>query len=260
VEFQSSPSRAEVKPEIEHEGITCLTRDQFARMTAEIRPAESFKGVRLLFRSSLYSDFYLTEMKSVGSAYEAILPKPLPETDKVVYFMEAVTHDVSSVRSPTHEIRVVSKESECKDKATLATYFTGADPNIAVHAASQQAPAIPPGFQASGFADTGVTRGGLPATTMGILIGSGAGAATAGAPFSSRGDNPQNPSGSTSISTSSTSFSSTTTTQPQRRLLSHATETAPFRSALSHLSTGPCPRRRRRVWTHDETNGLDPHA
>jgi uncharacterized repeat protein (TIGR01451 family) len=170
---------AQPGPEVVHSGLECIPNTQFAIVNATIRPSDEIKWARVYFRSDKYFDFYYVDMAATAEQFEAILPKPSPETSRVYYYIEAIDIAFSSGRTEEHDPEVVEDENECKRRDPAAAYFTGQSPGIVVGAIRSGLPAVPPGFLAdgiAGFVSASGTGGGSGTT---IALGVAAGAAGA---------------------------------------------------------------------------------
>ncbi len=128
-------------------------------------------------------------MRDTGGAFQAVLPKPSPETTEIVYYVEAIHNSFDGYQSSEFHPRILL--SEICDERDPGAYFTGADPAIVVGSIVNGAATLPPGFLPQGIA-TFITASGsvvsasaaagggsfLTSTTGLILIVSAAGAAT----------------------------------------------------------------------------------
>ena len=97
---------AQAGPDVMHSGIECIPQTEFALLTASIRPGEEIQMARVYFRSNMYPDFYYVDMTGTDEAFQAILPKPSPETAQVIYYIEAVDVGFSSNRTHDHSFSV----------------------------------------------------------------------------------------------------------------------------------------------------------
>jgi hypothetical protein len=176
--FQEQPAAAGDLPSvmptaIEHAGIECITQEHFPQVDAGIRPGEKVQTSRVYFRSDKYPDFYYVEMTKEHPTiddFQAILPKPGPETESIIYYLESVDAEFQNLQTLEFTPPVVEEE-ECRRRG--APWYDG-DPSIVVGATQPGAAAIPPGFQSLGI--TGFVN------SLGIVsaIGGGAGGAAAG--------------------------------------------------------------------------------
>jgi len=206
-DFQEQPAAgapAETTPEgIEHSGIECLTHDHYPQVDAAIRPGAFVQTSRVYFRSDKYPDFYYVEMTKEHPTiddFQAILPKPGPETERIIYYVESVDTEFDSLQTPEYAPEVIAAE-ECRRRGAPA-WFEG-EPEIIVGATVPGAAAVPPGFSAlgiTGFVNSlgvlstvglaGGAAGGVVGTTAGavLIVGGGAAAAAAGVVVATGGD------------------------------------------------------------------------
>jgi hypothetical protein len=176
---------------IDHDGIECLSHEHFPLVDAGIRPGDMVQTSRVYFRSDKYPDFYYVEMTKEHPTiddFEAILPKPGPETERIIYYLESVDTNFDSLQTPEFNPEVIDAD-ECERRGPPAWY--DGDPSIIVGATQTGAAAIPPGFEAvgiTGFVNSlgvlssigGGAAGGVVGSTVGtVLIVSGGAAAAA---------------------------------------------------------------------------------
>jgi hypothetical protein len=174
----TQPAAGDLQPGgtgIEHDGIECLTHDHFPLVDAAIRPGATVQTSRVYFRSDKYPDFYYVDMTGSHPTvddFRAVLPKPGPETERIIYYVESVDTNFDTVQTPEFDPEVIAAD-ECARRGVPA-WWTGDDPSIIIGATAPGAAAIPPGFQAVGI--TGFVN------SLGVLtsIGGGAGGAAAG--------------------------------------------------------------------------------
>lgn len=200
----TAPDAAEPPPEIEHAALECLRNDLFPLLHAGIEPQSRVQVARCYFRSDKYPDFYYVEMKATPKDFEAILPKPSPETERIIYYIEVVDRSLNSNRTEDHD-PIVGDEEGCKRRAP-ADYFKGKDPGIIVGATKTGLSAVPAGFQATGIggfisasgvlsavAGAGASAGGALSTTGLVLIVSGGAVAGVGVPVVVSGESEASP-------------------------------------------------------------------
>jgi len=204
--FQEQPAAGDVAPSgptgIEHPGIECLTHDHYPRVDAGIRPGDQVQTTRVYFRSDKYPDFYYVEMTKEHPTiddFQAILPKPGPETERLIYYVESITLNIETLQTQEFDPEVIAAE-ECRRRGAPA-WFEG-DPSIVVGATQPGMAAIPPGFSAlgiTGFVNSlgvlstiggGVAAGGVAGSTVGaiLVVGGGAAAAATGVVIATGGD------------------------------------------------------------------------
>jgi hypothetical protein len=167
---------------VTHTALECFATDQFSILTATIEPGEIVQSGRVYFRAEQYPDFYYVEMEGTGDEFTAILPKPSPDTERIVYYIEAVDMDFNNAQTPEANPEVDDAES-CKRRYPAAAYFTGESPDIVVGAVSGGVPAVPLGFQATGI--TGFISATGVVTSVSAAATAGAAGAAAGAAASS---------------------------------------------------------------------------
>ena len=207
--FQEQPATGDVAPTtptgIEHPGIECLTHDHYPRVDAGIRPGDQVQTSRVYFRSDKYPDFYYVEMTKEHPTiddFQAVLPKPGPETERIIYYLESVDLKFESLQTVEFAPPVIAAE-ECRRRGAPA-WFEG-DPSIVVGATQPGAAAIPPGFQAigiTGFVNSlgvlssiGGAGGGVVGSAAGavLVVGGGAAAAATGVVIATGGDEEASP-------------------------------------------------------------------
>lgn len=201
---QEQPAPGELPPAvpqgIEHSGIECLTHDHYPRVDAGIRPGDKVQTSRVYFRSDKYPDFYYVEMTKEHPTiddFQAVLPKPGEETERIIYYLESVDTNFDSLQTPEFAPEVIAAE-ECRRRGVPA-WFEG-DPSIVIGATQPGAAAIPPGFQAVGItgfinslgvlSSIGGAGGGVVGSTAGavLVVGGGAAAAATGVVVATGGD------------------------------------------------------------------------
>jgi hypothetical protein len=189
---QDAPASADVPQApstIDHDGIECLSHEHFPQVDAGIRPGDMVQTSRVYFRSDKYPDFYYVEMTKEHPTvddFEAILPKPGPETEHIIYYLESVDTNFDSLQTPEYSPEVIDAD-ECSRRGPPAWY--DGDPSIIVGATQTGAAAIPPGFQAVGItgfvnslgvlSSVGGTAGGVVGSTAGAILVVAGGAAAA---------------------------------------------------------------------------------
>ncbi len=76
---------------------------------------------------------------------------PCPETEQVIYYIEAEGPGFNPAQSGEN-VADVMDSSECQTRDPSAAYFTGGDPGIIVGDTVAGPAATPPGFKAAGIA------------------------------------------------------------------------------------------------------------
>jgi hypothetical protein len=216
---------AQGEPVIAHQAAECWPEDQFPQLAAGIQPGQEILTAKVYFRSDKYPDFYFVEMTPKPSIenFLAILPKPGPETKRVIYYLEAVDATFTGARTEEYDPEV---DDPCQRRTPAA--YIGENPGIVVGATKAGAAAIPPGFQAAGIAGfitaagaSSAAGGGVSIVTVVAVAGAAAGAGgavivTADGGTSTTAPNSQVPS-TTSVPAdgpATTTVPTTTTTAP----------------------------------------------
>jgi hypothetical protein len=232
---------AQGEPRIGHQAEDCWPEDQFPSLEAAIVPGKEILSAKVYFRSEQYPDFYFVEMKGelTPDHFLALLPKPSPETQRVIYYVEAIDSSFSGGRTEDYDPEI---KSPCKRRAPGA-YLE--NPEIVVGATKAGAAAIPPGFEAAGIVGFVTAAGVSSAVSGGLGVGAtvavaGAAAAAGGAVIVAGGDTTTSaasagPPSTTSAppvvtSTTTTTIGTSTTTVP-------STTTSPSTTTTSVAST-----------------------
>ncbi len=172
-------SGAEVgAPLITGAGKACLPDVPYPLIDASIRPGPDVRVAKVYFRAAQHPDFYAVEMTGAADDFEGILPAPGPDTEQVVYYVEAVALSFESSRTQEYVADVVPDE-DCRDRGGAAR-FLGQSPQIRVLSTAEGAAVVPPGFSSLGIVNATTTAatgaavggGGLSSGAItGIVIG-----------------------------------------------------------------------------------------
>jgi hypothetical protein len=161
-------------PIIEHSELECLNHDEFPQVDSVIRPGDQVEVSRVYFRSDKYPDFYYVEAAGLETPdeFRAVLPKPSAETERIIYYVEAVDTTFNTAQTEEHDPEVT--DDSCRRDP--AGYYEGT-PEIVVGATTAGATAVPPGFQALGITGfisaAGVTTAAAAAAAGGAAAGAG---------------------------------------------------------------------------------------
>ncbi|MGH9461147.1 MAG: hypothetical protein ACRD1X_08005 [Vicinamibacteria bacterium] len=178
--YAAPTPQAESAVAITHDAISCWPYDDFVVMQANIAPADEVETARIYFRASDFLDFYYVEMtRNQEGLFEAVMPQPTQETDRVIYYVEAVDNEFNATQTAEYDPNVVPSGS-CDYR-----HFLGV-PSIVIGSLVANVPAVPAGFQAVGITGftAGAAMGGAAAGTGGLSTAAIAGitaAAAAGA-------------------------------------------------------------------------------
>ena len=171
---------------IRHDPLKCLTPEERPDVGAAVRPEPRYAAGYVYFRAanSEKKGFYYVLLEGAPAGLRAALPRPLPSTTAVEYFLQAI--DTARSRERTEQyVPVVTSSGACasgravspqsKDGLTVGLTEEGQDP-------------VPPGFNRNDIAKV-ILASGAVVTLAAALKGAGAGgaAATGGAGGSAAG-------------------------------------------------------------------------
>jgi hypothetical protein len=253
----TASAHAQTSPTIDHEAESCWLANEFPQLAAGIQPGAEVETAKVYFRSDKFADFYFVEMKMVAVAdFLAVLPKPGPETERVIYYVEAVDSSFSNARTAEFDPAV---SDPCKRRPAAVI---GSNPEIVVGATKAGVAAIPPGFQATGIVGfitaAGVTSGvggGVGLGTTAVVAGVGA-AAAGGIVVASGGEPPASTTipaalpptttssgavGSSTTTSSTSTMPSTTSVAPTTTTTSASTTSAPSTTTTTSAVTTTVP-------------------
>jgi hypothetical protein len=133
---------------IDHRAAACLGADVYPRLEACLEPAAEVSRARVQFRAAGTSAWYYVDMARDGQCHRGTLPRPLPSTTAVEYYVEAVNRSFLETRTGVHRPRVVPARADCRNLATPSDLGSA---TVTVGTTVVGAPAQPPGFNASGL-------------------------------------------------------------------------------------------------------------
>jgi hypothetical protein len=162
---------AQGAPDILHESLDCVGTGEYLVVDATVQPSSEIRAAKVYFRSDKYPKFYFVEMTLEGSTFSAVLPKPSPETEHIIYYIEALDRSFNNTMS-AEQTTAVKQQCDERDPAAI---FPGEDPGIIVGAAESGAAVLPPGFDTVGIIGT-ISSAGL---LSGVGGGPGVGTAVA---------------------------------------------------------------------------------
>jgi hypothetical protein len=157
---------------IEHAGVACVVRNKYPRLEARLAPAGDVARARVFFHGDAGAVWYSVDMTSSAAAFQGVLPRPLKETRRVHYYIEALDKRATTSRTEEHAADVVDDAGACSRKGGAAAALSAA--KVAIHGPTG-APAAPAGFAAA-------AAGGIGATALvigGVAVAGGATAAVA---------------------------------------------------------------------------------
>jgi hypothetical protein len=133
--------------------------DRHSVVGAETSPQTAFQTARVYFRSNVFAVFYYVDMARTAGAFYAVLPKPEPTSDSVVYYIEAYDARAGAIRTPDYEAFVMSDAESCRSQDLDFAVHSGDNPRIVLGSESPGVPATPPGFLEDGIVDSLIPPG-----------------------------------------------------------------------------------------------------
>lgn len=169
---------AVVGPSIDHSPLKCMEENLFPEVRAGVQSPAAIQKSRVYFKAHQFPDWYYVEMATAQVPnYLGTLPKPLPGTAKVDYYVYALDGQLQTTQTSEYGPDV-SKACR-RDPAAAAP---AKDPSITLYGTKEGQAAIPPGFDKAGIVAF-VTVAGAMIAGAALAGGSAAaaGAASAGA-------------------------------------------------------------------------------
>ena len=87
MQLATSPTEAPI--DISHDPLACMTPVLAPEVDAGVTPAQDYEKGYVYFRAAGTEDYYYSKMDGPPATLQAILPRPLPETRAVDYFLRA---------------------------------------------------------------------------------------------------------------------------------------------------------------------------
>jgi hypothetical protein len=143
-----SAPRSQIALNIVHEPVACVTAGQYPVIEAAVPAGMDLRSAKVYFRSDKYPKFYFVEMTREANTLRSVLPKPSPETEHIIYYIEAVDVSFNNTIDTEHTAEI---SSQCERIARKDDDPVLVDPSIVVGATEAGAPALPPGFEAAGI-------------------------------------------------------------------------------------------------------------
>ena len=126
----------------------CLLSAGFPVVRALVEPSDTVAAVTLHFRPEGYPLWYQLPMKRSGEGFLAMMPKPRPSAQRVLFFVEVKTLDARPLRGNELSARVVEDPAQCEgppaetaERAAIAVRVPKGAPAV---------PPVPPGFEPVG--------------------------------------------------------------------------------------------------------------
>jgi PKD repeat protein len=163
------PPQEDALDDIVHTPPPCMSTEEFPLIEAKASSADGARARRLIVRFKAEDDpgWYEVEVPSaVGLTYQAALPKPTPDAVRVHYYFASGRPEV---RTPEYVVNVLM--GGCPGARAAPAELTE---RIRVRRTADDQGEIPRGFNPER-----IRTGGVSGTTLGIVIGAGAGAGLA---------------------------------------------------------------------------------
>jgi len=139
---QAAPARPDSPITINHDQLTCVTTDIPPEVDASVNPVPQYEKGYVYFKASGTDDFYYAPMKGQADNLSGLLPRPLPETKAIDYYVKATDVQDLSKRTKDYTPPVVPGNA-CKAKGE-APGPDGAGLTIGLTKEGQNP--VPPGF------------------------------------------------------------------------------------------------------------------
>jgi hypothetical protein len=170
----SKPPQAGLQ--IDHDPLACMTTVTAPVVEAKVQPGPDVARSYVYWRAAGTPYFYYTVMEGPVPAVKGVIPRPLPETKTVDYYVLATDKASLAKKTPDYAPPVV-ESSVCKDKG-LPVGAGGAGLTIGL-TDEKQSP-VPPGFNKNDIAKV-ILLTGVVVTLAVALSTLGGGSAGAGA-------------------------------------------------------------------------------
>jgi hypothetical protein len=128
--------------------VSCIVAGAFPRLDACFLPVDELSRARVHFRADGTEHWYFVDMAAARSCRSVLLPKPLPSTKAVDYYVSALGRTFDETRTSEYTPRVVAREGDC-DRDLLVAGSAGAA--TVILGAVAGAAATPPGFSSEGI-------------------------------------------------------------------------------------------------------------
>ena len=173
-----APAAAQGGPvAIGHDDVSCVIAGRHPQVDACLTPAAAVGRAQVHFRAGR-GEWYAVDLKPQGQCFRALLPRPLPTTAAVEYYVDVLDRGFAHSRRPerapdtAYTARVVRAEGDCDRDKRVAAWTAEAGSPIVVSTvggapaagAVSGAPIVPFGFSPEGVvAGVPVAEAGQPA-------------------------------------------------------------------------------------------------
>lgn len=172
----ASAAETQVSPlVIEHDPLACVTTSTAPLVEATIIPDRDLSKSYVYFRAAGNQDYYYVLMGGTPPSVEGVLPRPLPETKNIEYYVRATDTGQLSKSTPEYMPPVVD-DNVCHTRGK-AVPASGAGLTVGLTREGQ--PPKPPGFNAKDIAFVILASGAI-VTLAAAIHAAAAGAGAAG--------------------------------------------------------------------------------
>lgn len=162
---------------VHHTPLACVTTSSTPNVTVAVTPEPEYAKGYVYFRATGEPDYYYAIMDGQPKALAASLPRPLPETKSIDYFVQAADRSQLTRRTPDYKppvtddkICLVSKKAVPAGGAGLTIGLTREGQNP-----------VPPGFNKADIAKVILVTGAVVAVAAALSSAAGGGVTAAGA-------------------------------------------------------------------------------
>ncbi|MDQ5873349.1 MAG: hypothetical protein M3547_14200 [Acidobacteriota bacterium] len=172
-----SPPTPEAPIEIAHDPLACMTPVLAPEVDAGVTPETDYEKGYVYFRSAGTEDYYYVKMEGAPATLAGILPRPLPDTKAVDYFLRAYDLRQASKRKGDWTPPVVPGTT-CKAKG-VPVGPQGAGLTVGLMREGQNP--HPPGFNKKDIAKVILVTGAIVTIAEALKSGGASSGASAGA-------------------------------------------------------------------------------
>jgi hypothetical protein len=167
------PVGAQSQLDIAGSNAKCMIAGEFPQLDAIVQPADQVAKVRVYFKSALANDWYYVDAAPQAGNFVGVLPKPNVNAGPITYYFEAVSKDLTPMRSAEVSAKVVESAGACGDDKPAA--IAAAGPAAVFGPAGATV-----GFAGTAVAGTAITAGVAGGAVLGTTALVGAGIVAAG--------------------------------------------------------------------------------
>ncbi len=189
---QTQASRGETPadaPSVTHAPLECILPESYPQIEASITSPRVVARTRVYFKAHQHPDWYFVDMKAAEAGpFVGLLPRPLPDTQKIDYYVYALDSGFQTSQTPEYDPPV---KAPCRTVGLAAPPAQG----LTIGGTRDGQAPIPPGFNKEGITGFLTAAGVLVSTTSSaapvtagaakvgagkLLLGAGAAAAATG--------------------------------------------------------------------------------